>query len=276
MKPGIKLLLKLRWILLILGMLCLGRGLIFFWLSTEQQNGSHSIGMLMLGIFFFSQWLFLRPGRHCLFKLANDPRPMKLSIALLAVVMTFTTAGMAFVLFEVFSIEEGIEAFFASMGIGFFWFTLALSWGLWAVFFYWRWRVCSVNRYTALARILRTCFAGTLLELITGLCAYATIKDPDNCNCARGSYIGFCLGSTAMLWLFGPGIALVFLYERQKRLYRRTICIQCKYELRGSVNNVPPICPECGTPFDPQEINRCMQVQINSAHGIGNTTPRDH
>lgn len=273
MKPGTKLLLKLRWVLLVLWLLALLSGVTYFYTDFESQDTL--IIRLMLFLYFFSQWLFLRPGRHFLFKMANDPRPMKLSIALLAVVMTVTTMGMVFCLIEILHIEMGVSEFFSDMGVGFFYFSIALSWFLWAVFFYWRWRVCSINRYTALARILRTCFAGTLLELITSLCAYATLKDPEDCYCARGSYIGICFGCTLLLWLFGPGVAMLFIYERQKRLYRRTICTKCKYDLRASLNQPSTVCPECGTPFSPDDITRSLQLQLSSTHGIESTTPRD-
>jgi hypothetical protein len=154
------------------------------------------------------------------------------------------------------------DHFMETMGIKLFWTIVGGIWLLWALFFYWQWRVCTYNRYSALARVLRFAIAGTLLELITSLSAYATVKDPDNCYCARGSFLGLCLGIIALCWLFGPGIVLLFLYERQKRTYQRPACQKCFYDLRGSLDSVDDTCPECGTPFDRKTIEKYAQLSV--------------
>jgi len=57
--------------------------------------------------------------------------------------------------------------------------------------------------------------AGSLLEVFVSIPVYATRQE--QCYCARGSYAGLVLGTTALLWAFGPGIFLLFLREKQRR-----------------------------------------------------------
>jgi len=66
------------------------------------------------------------------------------------------------------------------------------------------------------------CAVGSILEvLVSGPIQALTAEHAggikENCYCAKGSYTGLVFGLTALLWLFGPGVAFLALREKLRR-----------------------------------------------------------
>ena len=97
---------------------------------------------------------------------------------------------------------------------------LAVSWGVWTAVFFAYWR--QGDRMTQYRRMLRGLLAGSILELLVSapvhvLALRSSDGREDNCYCTRGSYTGLVFGGTVLLWVFGPGIVLLFLREKARR-----------------------------------------------------------
>jgi hypothetical protein len=95
-------------------------------------------------------------------------------------------------------------------------------------------------------RMYRTLIGGTILELLITIPIDVQVRRRTNCYCGEGTFFSLAIGLTAILWAFGPGVAILFLVRRQQRLADTGRCLQCGYNLRGLEQ---PRCPECGTPF---------------------------
>jgi hypothetical protein len=95
-------------------------------------------------------------------------------------------------------------------------------------------------------RMYRTLIAGTVLELLITIPIDAQVRRRTDCYCGEGTFYALAIGLTAVLWVFGPGIAILFLVRRQHRLGKSGRCFQCGYDLRGLDS---ARCPECGMPF---------------------------
>lgn len=95
-------------------------------------------------------------------------------------------------------------------------------------------------------RMYRTLIAGTVLELLITIPIDAQVRRRTHCYCGEGTFYAMAIGLTAVLWTFGPGVAILFLIRRQQRMASGGRCLQCGYDLRGLDS---PRCPECGLPF---------------------------
>ncbi len=96
------------------------------------------------------------------------------------------------------------------------WIIMAAVWAIWAWLVY-RYFHSHSDGYTAFSRVFRGLVGGTILELLVAGPVHALHTDPDQCYCARGSYTGLVFGLTAAVWLFGPGVFLLFLRENRRR-----------------------------------------------------------
>ena len=144
-------------------------------------------------------------------------------------------------MWELIVARGGIE-----IGVVVVWSVVAVTWLLWAIMFYVIWRCHARSRYSGLASIVRWMLAGTFAEMLIASPVYAFVEDPDDCFCARGSFLGLCIGLAAILWIFGPGIVLLFLLEQQRRLRSGSLCLKCGYDLHGTFEAGRNTCPECG------------------------------
>lgn len=95
-------------------------------------------------------------------------------------------------------------------------------------------------------RMYQMLIAGTVLELLITIPIDAQVRRRTNCYCGEGTFYALAIGLTAILWTFGPGVAILFLVRRQHRLADSGRCLQCGYDLRGLDS---ARCPECGLPF---------------------------
>ncbi|HEX5242863.1 MAG TPA: hypothetical protein VFW23_06320 [Tepidisphaeraceae bacterium] len=102
------------------------------------------------------------------------------------------------------------------------------------------------------AGMYRALVAGTILELLITIPIDAQVRKRTNCYCGEGTLLSLIIGLTAILWTFGPGVAILFLIRRNQLASMAGRCLKCDYDLRGLESSR---CPECGTPF-----NRVMQA----------------
>lgn len=263
---------RLRWLILILGLLSLGGWFWYFTVGpfTHETMGFHitpaiwggypahllgftsepaylvSCGLFVLGVMLLMQWLFLRPRRHFTIQLASTSRPMRTAVIAAAFMAMMLTTGLIVTLFEMADWWEPILGQ-EMRGMYFVWGGMALLWAIWAVvlFIYWR----QGDRYTWLGRITRALFAGSIAEMLVATGVFAWNPHNGDCYCARGSYSGLVLGGTVLVWAFGPGIVLLFMRERYRRERLIPVCNRCGYDLRGLGEAGRETCPECGTPF---------------------------
>jgi hypothetical protein len=262
---------RLRWLLLVAGLFGLAAGV--WWLLAPiigQPGDFEPMGLLgvmgfstgsewlygcvvagYLGVFFLTQWLFLRPRRGFAFGLTATGRPMRKSVFIAALVASLLSLGFLATLLEVpnwwtwIILREPVRSGNGPQprvwpGV----LALLVAWSLWAWVFWVYWR--QGDRYTQVGRMVRGLVAGSVLELFVAAAVQAFTYKRDDCYCCRGSYTGLVFGGTVLLWAFGPGVVLLF--QRQKVRQHRLvpICQQCGYNLTGVASAT---CPECGEPI---------------------------
>lgn len=270
---------RLRWLVLIVGLLCLAAGV--FWLTNplwpqwEVFSGPMDIGAgLMgvmgwwfadqgtpklfdhgygpvlagyLGVFLLTQWLLLAPRRDWQVRLARTGRPMKRAVISAGLIGAVLTVGLFATIMEVggwwLDFIRGADGPDEPQC----WLPLcamAIAWIAWSAVFFVYWR--QGDRYTQLGKMIRGLLAGSFLELIAATAVYAwDPHEQQECYCFRGSYTGLVLGGTVALWCFGPGIVLLFMREKYRRR-KFSLCLNCGYDLRGSIPAGATTCPECG------------------------------
>ena len=94
--------------------------------------------------------------------------------------------------------------------------------------------------------VYRTLIAGTILELVITIPIDVQVRRRTQCYCDEGTFFSLIIGLTAILWTFGPGVAILFFIRRNQLRLASGRCRQCGYDLRGLSSR---ICPECGTGF---------------------------
>jgi hypothetical protein len=99
------------------------------------------------------------------------------------------------------------------------------------------------RRFRWMYRIL---IAGTILELLITIPIDAEVRKRTSCYCGEGTFLSLVVGLTAILWMFGPGLAILFLIRRKQLTAGSGYCLKCSYDLHGLES---ARCPECGTPF---------------------------
>lgn len=231
---------RLRWVLLVLWILCLAGGCLYvfgvigkagiagtpsiaiFGLFYPSEGDSDKLasvfGLIYIGLFVMTQWLFLSPRQMWKIKVKPSGRPMKRAAVGAAFAVTLLSIGILYSVFDLFGekvvIDMGSpsEATPAILRFAFLLIPLAL-WCFWSVIFcvYWR----QSDSYTWAGRVIRGLIAGSVLELIVAVPIYATRQE--ECYCARGSYAGLVFGGTVLLWAFGPGSLILFVREKQRR-----------------------------------------------------------
>jgi hypothetical protein len=231
---------RLRWVLLVLWILCLAGGCLYVFgvIGNVGIAGTPSIAifglflpsegtvdklfyvfsLIYIGLFVMTQWLFLSPRQMWKIKVKPSGRPMKRAAVGAAFAVMLLSIGLLYSVMDLFSdkvvIDMGSpsEAKPAILRYAFLLIPLAL-WCFWSVIFcvYWR----QSDSYTWAGRVIRGLIAGSVLELIVAVPIYATRQE--TCYCARGSYAGLVFGGTVLLWAFGPGILILFVREKQRR-----------------------------------------------------------
>jgi len=234
---------KIWWGLLVLWVLCLVAGLLLFFLSgddsyviagTPATSLSYLVyfyligsirysyewvlylagSLVYLGLFFFTQWLFLSSKKHWKIKTQQTGRPMRKAVIGVAFAAMLLSLGI------ILSIADLIMGYFRENDIhsikGFIFLSLPLIlWFMWTIIFtvyffqkdYMKWS----------SKIIKGLIGGSVLELFITLPIIIVQKDDwDDCYCAYGSYAGLVFGITVLLWAFGPGVFLLYLREKRR------------------------------------------------------------
>lgn len=241
---------RFRWVLLVLWILCLlaGIGWMFWPVLTDGEQGAGLAGtpalaisgylyfllqkleglgeysgyyvavFFYLALFLGTQWLFL--GSHHLWKpqMKEKGIPLKRAAvgagfcaALISVGLVYSLADLSGDLLNRLVSEDPPAP--TDIPRHLFLLIPLLLWIFWAVLFALYLR--RSDSLTRLSKLIRGLIAGSLLELFVSIPVYATRQE--ECYCARGSYAGLVLGTTALLWAFGPGIILLFIREKHRR-----------------------------------------------------------
>ena len=273
---------RLRWVILIVGLLCLAVGIAWFtgptWYDMNRETWLGEVGpvgpsftplgaeaivdplpgnqwgyyVMFFGLFVVLQGFFLWPQRRWLPDLAQQGRPMKVSLLVAGLMAALLTVGLLATLLEipnwwmkVTHQPEGSIPY--GSGDARDWpagLAILTAWIVWTVVFFVYW--WQGDRYTQLGRMIRGLIAGSILEMLVAIPVQALTYKRDDCYCARGSYTGLVLGGTVLLWAFGPGIVLLFMREKYRRHRLLLTCMDCGYDLRGSVAAGSTTCPESG------------------------------
>lgn len=259
---------RIRWALLVLGVLC---SLFGIWLlvgapptdmdsfgtgvlaspfslpiGLEDENLWMS-GLVVLGGVLLMQYLFLAPGRGWLPRVSHTGRPMKMAIAAAAFMAMVVTAGLIFTVLEVVDRYQWLGEEYQYLG---FWAIMFFVWVIWGFVFFLLYRNTKLDRFTWMTRMVNRLLAGSIVQVLMSSAVYAwNPRGEKQCHCARGSYTGLVFGGTVMLWTFGPGLILLFMREKYRRelIQNRKRCANCSYDLRGSLDRKK--CPECGEPI---------------------------
>lgn len=231
---------RLRWVLLVLWILCFAAGCLYVfgvigkagiagtpliaifgpflpW-GGNVDKFAYVFSLIYIGLFVMTQWLFLSPRQMWKIKVKPSGRPMKRAAVAAAFAAALLSIGLLYSVMDLFgdkvviNMGDPSEAKPAILRYAFLLIPLAL-WCFWSVIFcvYWR----QSDTYTWAGRVIRGLIAGSVLELIVAVPVYATRQE--ECYCARGSYAGLVFGGTVLLWAFGPGILILFAREKQRR-----------------------------------------------------------
>lgn len=266
-------------------------------LSTESDTFYGAVVAVYLGAFFCTQWLFLRPRRQWTMRATLRGRPMKRSIFSAALIASVLSVGLAATLLEIpgwwrYVVATnweagqrltvgGVEASPADGSVqpppplpaqkvddvdfrvwpGLL--AIGVAWGVWALIFWRYWR--SGDRYTQFTRMIRGLLVGSILEVFVATAVHAFTYRRDECYCCRGSYTGLVFGGTALLWVFGPGVVLLYKRERYRQRVLLPTCMECGYDLRGIAVEK---CPECGEAI-PDEVAARMRESQREARRCG-------
>ena len=217
---------RLRWILLILWILCLLAGI--FWLigflfdygtgliGTPYMallgpllylvEDMESCGHLLLSFFYLAFFWKVR--------LQSSGRPMKRSAIAATLATALLSVALLYSVLDLFNVAFFDDLLSTSLFFQFLFLLIPLFlWCFWSVVFciYMR----QSDHYTWVGRIIRGLIAGSVLELFVAIPIYATRQE--ECYCARGSYAGLIFGTTVLLWAFGPAVFLLFIREKNRR-----------------------------------------------------------
>lgn len=257
---------RFRWILLAVGAVLFAAGATWVFAAAAVENvwgltGTPALVYVFendawmylsecacfLGLVLLTQWLFLRPRGTWTVSLREEGRPLLAASIGAAFCAMLLSVGLVATLLE---IPDWWNGYVTDDDVGYRWpvyATMLAMWCVWACVFFVYWR--AGDRYTRLTRMIRALLAGTVLELLVAAPVHALCYDRDReCHCVRGSYTGLVFGATALLWVFGPGVVLLFLRERWRRGRLLRQCPACGHDLRGSATTV---CPACGGAVPP-------------------------
>ncbi len=241
-----------RWLLLLAGLAFTGVStwwLIWWFIWPEGPWGglldAGWQGIFVLGPLLLAQWWFLRPRRGWRIQIIAEGRPMKLAVVSAGFIAALLTAGFIFVFIEIINLYEALDYYWDGWGtIGF----LLFVWAAWGFAFYHLWR--HRDHYQWMAAILRRLVIGSVVEMLVSVGVYAWNPHNQSCECSRGSFWGIAFSATVLIWAFGPGIFLLFYWEKYRR-EKFQLCRTCGYDLTGTRAAGRTECPECGAAVRP-------------------------
>lgn len=227
----------IKWVLFACWVICLVLGIVWFLLpfiaNSDLAMGyagtpamitnlgifveveSFAPYIFFAALFFFTQWIFLCPRDLWKIRVADKPVKMKRRAIGAGFAAVLLTMGLFYSVLDLFKFDfEGISDMSDGVrGIQLLFFSIpAVVWVVWAVVFsiYFK-----RSGFVPVRKIIRGLIVGSILEMIVSVPIFVTSKE--DCYCLRGSYAGIVLGVTVILWVFGPGVFLLFLREKRRR-----------------------------------------------------------
>jgi hypothetical protein len=190
------------------------------WYAITSEITYYIWASVLIGAFLLGQWLFLLPRGQWRIDLTQNPRPMKRAAIVAGAIAMLLMVGLAAALLDFGDYWQTWTAVDQDKGhsgqdFRIVWMVMAVLWAAWGIFFYRYFRSAS-DGYTAFTRVFRGLVSGTVLELLVAGPVHAFHTSKDDCYCAKGSYTGLVFGCTAAVWLFGPGVFLLFLRESHR------------------------------------------------------------
>jgi hypothetical protein len=174
-----------------------------------------------LAVFLISQWVFLMPRGSWRIGQRSDDPPSRRSAVAAGLIGMLLSVGFLATLMEIpnwwlrLTTDNGVID--STQHFGPVWAVMAVLWVFWAIIFHRHMR--GLDRQTALQKVFRWLFAGTVIEMFVAVPAHVLIlrSRGTDCYCERGTWTGVAFGCTAALWLFGPGVLLLLWRERRRR-----------------------------------------------------------
>ncbi|MHC4939682.1 MAG: hypothetical protein ACYTHK_11985 [Planctomycetota bacterium] len=201
-------------------------------LPTDNWN-YYAAGLTWLGLVLLTQWFFLRPRGGWALREESKGRSMRFATfgaGFCAMLITFGLGAALLEIPDLWADNVFLDEIYHPGVYG--WMV-----GLWAI-----WSMAFYRYFRSRSKILRALIAGTVLELLVAAPVHAACYKRDDCYCSRGSYTALVFGGTALFWVFGPGIFILYLRERKRRGRLLRVCPACGHDLSGSAAT---ICPEC-------------------------------
>lgn len=142
-------------------------------------------------------------------------RPLRSSVIAAGMIAMLLTTGLIALLLELLNWWEPVvegEGNWARVAI---WGAMLIMWGIWTWIFFVYWK--QGDRYTQLGKMIRGLLAGTAIETIVAVPVHIWAARQRDCYCCRGSYTTLILAGTVLIWVFGPGIVLLYMREKYRR-----------------------------------------------------------
>jgi len=221
-------------------------------LSTPFFGGNGGGGWAwtsLAGIMLGSQALFIFGSGTIQLCHPIRKRNLWMPVLTAASMLTVLFVGLSLALAELFDqtlnkiiTPQNDEYVFIGFGV-----LMACNWLFWGVLLWVyakRW-----PRIKTMSRLATLIFAGSLAELLAAVPSHIIVSKRPGCIVGVFTMLGICAGIYVMLFSFGPGIALLFLRPRYRReqMEASPVCMECSYDLRGSLAAGSTTCPECGS-----------------------------
>lgn len=134
-----------------------------------------------------------------------------LAPVIIASLMMTALVGATFVsLIELFKVDEESTTTWIFLAL------ISVSWIVWSIVFFVRYK--DVNRYATAKGLISAILAGSLLELLITIPSHIAVSKRPGCFVGLLTASGITSGIVVMLWAFGPGIVLMFLRRKRKRV----------------------------------------------------------
>jgi hypothetical protein len=237
--------------------------------NAYNTAGETAIAFLVgTGIVFGVQLLFLAGAPQWRWPRPRRKRSIYVSIAAGSLIAVMLSVGIVTALYSLWQLIFTPGAFSRSLGTvqsnpnaGVVttttsnweltpWILLAIALSLW-IFWFVVFAVVGGSQWSRRFRwIYRALIAGTVIELLITIPIDAQVRRRTNCYCGEGTFFSLIVGLTAILWTFGPGVAILFFIRRNQLASgaglqaNHRYCERCGYDLHGLQS---ARCPECGT-----------------------------
>jgi hypothetical protein len=218
-------------------------------LPTSDRMGLEGFSsfVLFVGAFFGTQALFLTGAPAMSGPNIRNGKPIWLSVAAGTLVVAFLCVGLMFALDGILKETGGQrlsrnEALVRGLAL------LMVAWAFWFGIIGLLWRRFGWS--SAFRGMYRFLLGGTCLELLITIPVDVQVRRRTNCYCGEATFFALFIGLFLVLWLFGPGVLLLFLLRREQRRRRPGFCRECGLNLRGWTG---PNCPDCNA-FIPRRL----------------------